>query len=45
MTNKQTQDNGIKDFYSFEEAKKFSKSDFDKNPALYAAVCKSMTKW
>ena len=38
-------DNGIKDFYSFEEAKKFTKKDFDKNPALYAAVQKSMTKW
>jgi hypothetical protein len=45
MTNKQTQDNGIKDFYSFEEAKKFTKKDFDRNPALYAAVCKSMPKW
>jgi hypothetical protein len=39
------QNNGVKDFYSFEEAQKFSKADFDKNPALYAAVCKSMTKW
>ena len=38
-------DNGVKDFYSFEEAKKFTKKDFDKNPALYAAVQKSMTKW
>lgn len=40
-----TADNGVKDFYSFEEAKKFTKKDFDKNPALYAAVQKSMTKW
>ena len=38
-------DNGVKDFYSFEEASKFTKKDFDKNPALYAAVQKSMTKW
>lgn len=38
-------DNGVKDYYSFEEAKKFTKADFDKNPALYAAVQKSMTKW
>lgn len=36
---------GVKDFYSFEEAKKFTKKDFDKNPALYAAVQRSMTKW
>lgn len=40
-----TADNGVKDFYSYEEAKKFSKADFDKNPKLYEAVIKSMTKW
>ena len=40
-----TADNGVKDFYSYEEAKKFSKADFDKNPKLYEAVVKSMTKW
>ena len=39
------EDNGVKDFYSFEEANKFTKKDFDKNPALYAAVQKSMLKW
>ena len=38
-------DNGVKDFYSFEEAKKFTTKDFDNNPALYKAVQKSMTKW
>lgn len=39
-------DNGtIKDFYSPDEAKKFTKEDFDKNPALFDAVVKSMTKW
>ena len=38
-------DDGVKDFYSFEEASKFTKADFDKNPALYDAVRKSMTKW
>ena len=41
----QTVDTGVKDFYSYEEAKKFTKADFDKNPALYKAVCDSMTKW
>ena len=45
MKNNGSVDNGVKDFYSFEEAKKFTKKDFDKNPALYAAVQKSMTKW
>ena len=45
MKNNGSDDNGIKDFYSFEEASKFSKSDFDKNPALFDAVRKSMPKW
>lgn len=38
-------DTGIKDFYSKEEAAKFTKADFDNNPALYKRVCESMTKW
>lgn len=38
-------DNGVKDFYSFEEASKFTKADFDRNPALFEAVRKSMPKW
>ena len=45
MKNNGSADNGVKDFYSFEEASKFTKADFDKNPALYDAVRKSMTKW
>lgn len=45
MKNHNSGDNGVKEYYSFEEAKKFTKQDFDKNPALYAAVTKSMTKW
>lgn len=40
-----TVDKGVKDYYSFEEASKFTKEDFDKNPALYNAVQKSMLKW
>ena len=40
-----TVDTGVKDFYSYDEAKKFTKEDFDKNPALYKAVTESMTKW
>lgn len=38
-------DDGVKDFYSYEESLKFTKKDFDKNPALYKAVCDSMAKW
>lgn len=45
MKNTPSEDTGVKDFYSYEEAKKFTKADFDKNPALYKAVEKSMTKW
>lgn len=45
MKSTETKDNGVKDYYSFEEAKKFTKADFDKNPKLYAAVQRSMTKW
>lgn len=41
----QSGDTGVKDFYSFEEAERFTKEDFDKNPALYQAILKSMTKW
>ena len=36
---------GVKDFYSYEEAMKFTKADFDRSPELYAAVQRSMQKW
>lgn len=45
MKNPNSGDGAIKDFYTPDEAKRFSKADFDKNPALYEAVVKSMTKW
>ena len=35
----------VKDFYTRDEALKFTKKDFDKNPALYKAVQASMLKW
>lgn len=38
-------DDGVKDFYSYEESLKFTKEDFDKNPKLFEAVNKSMLKW
>lgn len=40
-----TVDTGVKDFYSREEALKFTREDFDKNPLLYKKVCESMPKW
>ena len=45
MTNHNSGDNGVKDFYTVEEARRFTKEDYDKNPALYEAVQKSMYKW
>ena len=36
---------GVKDFYTRDEALKFTKKDFDSNPELFKAVERSMTKW
>ena len=38
-------DGGVKEFYTVEEARRFTKADYDKNPALFAAVERSMQKW
>lgn len=38
-------DDGVKDFYTPEEARRFSKKDYDRNPALLKAVENSMLKW
>ena len=35
----------IKEFYSPEEARQFTKADLDKNPELVKAIERSMTKW
>ena len=45
MKNNTTGSGAVKDFYSREEALKFTKEDFDKNPELFKAVCDSMNKW
>ena len=45
MTNNTPAGNEVKDFYTRDEALKFTKADFDKNPALYKAVEQSMLKW
>lgn len=37
--------NKVKEFYTFEESKQFTKKDFDNNPALWKAIQDSMTKW
>lgn len=45
MKNNSSGDSGVKDFYTVEEARQFTKADYDKNPRLFAAVEKSMQKW
>lgn len=35
----------VKDFYTPEEAKQFTRKQLDENPALFNAICDSMTKW
>jgi hypothetical protein len=45
MKNNTSNDTGVKDFYSRDEAMKFTKKDLDKNPALLKAIENSMLKW
>ena len=45
MKNSTTEDGTVKDFYTRDEALKFTKKDFDNNPALFKAVEASMAKW
>lgn len=45
MKNNVSTNNGIKDFYTPEEARKFSREDLRKNPALMQKIEESMQKW
>jgi hypothetical protein len=47
MKNNTSADSGVKDFYTKDEALKFTKKDFDNNPELYKKVIESMQsgKW
>lgn len=45
LKNNTNNDTGVKDFYTRDEALKFTKKDFDNNPELFKAVEKSMLKW
>ena len=45
MKNITAADSSVKDFYSYEEARKFTNADYDKIPGLEDAVKKSMSKW
>lgn len=37
--------NQVKEFYTHDEAIKFSKEELDRNPELFKAITNSMTKW
>ena len=45
MKSNTIKDNGVKEFYTYDEAVKFTRADYDKNPDLFKAVENSMTKW
>lgn len=45
IKNNLAKDDGVKDFYSYEEALQFTVEDFNNNPALYKSVLNSMPKW
>lgn len=45
MKNATSTDSGVKDFYTRDEAMKFTKKELDKNPALFKAIENSMLKW
>ena len=45
MKNNTSSDGTVKDFYTRDEALKFTRKDLDKNPALVKAIEASMAKW
>lgn len=45
MKNNTSDNKKVKEFYTHEEASKFTKEDLDKNPELLKAIENSMTKW
>lgn len=45
MKNNATNNNQVKEFYTHDEAVKFTREELDKNPELFKAIQNSMTKW
>ena len=45
LKNNASSDKGVKEFYTRDEALKFTKKELDKNPALVKAIENSMMKW
>ena len=38
-------DNGVKEYYTPEEARRFTKKELDENPIIFQNILKSMSKW
>lgn len=45
MKNNTSDDKKVKEFYTHDEASRFTREDLDKNPELLKAIENSMTKW
>jgi hypothetical protein len=45
VKNTASENNGVKDYYSPEEARQFTKKELDENPTLYKKIIESMSKW
>ena len=45
MKNSISDDSGVKEFYTPDEAKRFTQKEINDNPALVAAIERSMLKW
>lgn len=45
MKNEESKDDGVKEFYTRDEALKFSRREIESNPELVKAIEKSMLKW
>lgn len=45
MKTTQTNDNGVKEYYTPEEAKRFTQKELDANPQIFHNIKKSMGKW
>jgi hypothetical protein len=45
MKNTTAQDAGVKDFYTPEEARRFTEKDLRDHPEIEAAIISSMQKW
>ena len=45
LVGKSNSNNGVKDYYTYEEASKFTREELESNPELFKAIENSMSKW